>query len=148
MASQSELDNLFLDISDRVAQESKAVRSKVGAVVVVDGNIVSFGWNGTPSGFENSCETVEPDGSLRTKPEVLHAESNALMKLVRSGGRAAEGGTLYTTFSPCPECAKLTAQAGLKRVVYRYQYRLTDGLRMLERLGINVEHLPEPDHEL
>jgi dCMP deaminase len=143
MATQLELDHLFLDLSDRIARESKAIRSKVGAVLVVNGNIVSFGWNGTPAGMDNVCETVEPDGSLRTKPEVLHAEANVLMKLAKNGGPGAAGGTLYTTYSPCPECAKLAHQAGLKRVVYRHRYRLTNGLEMLKHLGIQCDELKE-----
>lgn len=129
---------MYLDIADRISQESQAIRSKVGAVIVKDGNIISFGWNGTPSGQDNTCET-ETETGLVTKPEVLHAESNALMKLVAAGGAASQGATLYTTVSPCFECSKLIRQAKVARVVYRRTYRNTDGLDLLVRLGVQVE---------
>lgn len=128
-----------MDVAHRISQESHGRRSKVGALVVVGDNIISFGWNGTPSGMDNNCEIDNLDGSLTTKPEVLHAESNALMKLAAAGGRGAEGGTLYVTMSPCPECAKLIKQSKIKRVVYAEQYRLTGGIETLERLGVTVD---------
>jgi dCMP deaminase len=141
MASLNDLDKMFLDISDRVAEMSHSRRAKVGAVIVSDGNIISMGWNGTPSGFDNNCEFDNGEGALVTRPEVLHAESNSILKLARTGGLGSDGGTIYTTFSPCPDCAKLIAQSGIKRVVFRNQYRLTDGLAMLKTLGIEVEQL-------
>jgi dCMP deaminase len=104
-----------------------------------------------PSGVEDDvCEfwedtsaliKAEPEWSLRTKPEVLHAESNTLLKLAKNGGMGAKGATLYTTVSPCPECAKLIKQAEIKRVVFRHQYRLTEGIDLLRRLGVQVERL-------
>jgi dCMP deaminase len=150
MASSQELDSLFIDITERVSLMSKATRAKVGAVVVKDGNILSMGWNGMPQGWEtNVCEDEfhDADGKviLRTKPEVLHAEANSLLKLVRDGGRGVEGGTLYTSWSPCPDCAKLAKQAGIVRVVYKHEYRLTAGLEMLKKLGIEVLQHKEMD---
>lgn len=97
--------------------------------------IISDGYNGTPSGFENICE----DEAGVTKPYVLHAEANAITKLARSGNNS-EDSTLYVTASPCIECAKLIIQAGIRRVVYGEKYRLTDGIDLLERAGIEVEY--------
>lgn len=155
MASQQNLDQLFLDIAERISQMSHAVRSKVGAVIVLNDNIISMGWNGTPSGMDNNCEDLvypegydecdgvggPPDMVLRTKQMVLHAESNALMKLASAGGKGAEGATLYCTYSPCPECAKLIKQAKITRVVYRNHYRLPEGIQMLEFLGVKCHQL-------
>ena len=137
-----ELDEAYLQMAEVWGKRSKANRLQVGALVVVGKQIVSDGYNGMPSGWHDDvCEVYAPDGSLLTKPEVLHAESNALLKIVRYGGRAAEGGTLYTTWSPCPECAKLANQAGIKRVVFRHLYRRPEGLEMLQKLGIQVQQL-------
>jgi dCMP deaminase family protein len=102
---------------------------------VKDKMIISDGYNGTPSGFENICE----DESGVTKPYVLHAEANAITKLARSGNNS-EGSTLYVTASPCIECAKLIIQAGIRRVVYAEKYRLTDGIDLLTRAGVEVEY--------
>ena len=99
--------------------------------------IISDGYNGTPSGFENVCETE--DGV--TKPYVLHAEANAITKIARSGNNS-DGATLYVTDSPCIECSKLIIQAGIKRVVYGREYRLTDGIDLLKKAGITIEYLP------
>ena len=112
-------------------------RRKVGALIVKDKMIISDGYNGTPAGFENVCE--DEDGL--TKPYVLHAEANAITKIARSNNNS-DGATLYVTASPCIECAKLIVQAGIKRVVYSEKYRLTDGIDLLERAGIEVVHLP------
>ena len=141
MADKQKLDILYLDIAERVAEMSVAQRLKVGAIIVKNDNIVSMGFNGTPSGFDNCCEIQNLDGTLTTRPETLHAESNALMKLARSGGVGSLGATMYTSYSPCPECPKLIKQAGIDRVVYKHQYRLTGGLDMLKSLGVTVEHL-------
>lgn len=141
MADKQKLDILYLDIAERVAEMSVAQRLKVGAIIVKNDNIVSMGFNGTPSGFDNCCEIQNLDGTLTTRPETLHAESNALMKLARSGGVGSLGATMYTSYSPCPECAKLIKQAGIDRVVYKHRYRLTGGLDMLKSLGVTVEHL-------
>jgi len=137
-----DLDEAYLRMAEVWAQRSKANRLQVGALVVVGNQIISDGYNGMPSGWpEDACETYGPNGELVTKPELMHAEANALTKIARDGHGRAAGGTLYTTDSPCPECAKLAKQCGIKRVVFRRQYRLLDGIRMLERLGIPVEQL-------
>ena len=119
------------------AENSYCERRKVGALVVKDKMIISDGYNGTPAGFENVCE----DPNNVTKPYVLHAEANAITKIARSSNNS-EGATLYVTASPCIECAKLIIQAGIKRVVYSREYRLTDGADLLRRAGITVEHMP------
>lgn len=140
MNKQEKLDVLYMDIANRVSDMSYGRRLKVGAVIVKGDNLISMGWNGMPAGMDNNCETEHADGSLSTRPETLHAESNALMKLVREGGGSL-GSTLYTTYSPCPECAKLIKQAGVARVVYRHNYRLLDGVEMLRKLGVPIEQL-------
>lgn len=116
------------------AKNSYCKRRQVGALLVKDRMIISDGYNGTPSGFENQCE----DESGATKPYVLHAEANAITKVAKSGN-SSEGATLYVTASPCIECSKLIIQAGIKRVVYRDEYRLTDGIDLLRKAGITVE---------
>ena len=116
------------------AKNSYCKRRQVGALLVKDRMIISDGYNGTPSGFENICE----DENGVTKPYVLHAEANAISKVAKSGN-SSEGSTLYVTASPCIECAKLIIQAGITRVVYKDEYRLTDGVDLLKRAGITVE---------
>jgi dCMP deaminase len=144
MASKASLDKLFMDFARRVAKQSVSRRSLVGAIVVdTDNNILSYGWNGTPSGEDNNCEIVNDDGTLTTKPEVLHAESNALSKLLKSGRGSTDGGTIYVSYSPCMECSKLILQAGLKRVVYEHEYRVTAGLDLLKRRGVQVQQFCE-----
>jgi dCMP deaminase len=138
---QRKLDKLWMDIAKRLAKESHAERKKVGCVIVKDDNILSTGWNGTPSGDDNSCEIHNADGTLTTKPEVLHAELNALMKLAAAGDRGSAGATAYVTLSPCSECAKMIKQAKISRVVYGEQYRISDGVDFLRTRGINVEKL-------
>ena len=117
------------------AENSYCKRRQVGALVVKNKMIISDGYNGTPSGFENICEENDI-----TKPYVLHAEANAITKLARSSNNS-DGSTLYVTASPCIECAKLIIQAGIKRVVYAEKYRLNDGIQLMERAGIKVEFL-------
>ena len=131
-------DKSYLDMAAVWARNSYCKRRQVGALIVKDKMIISDGYNGTPSGFENICE----DDSGATKPYVLHAEANAISKVAKSGN-SSEGATLYVTASPCLECAKLIIQAGIKRVVYREQYRLDDGIRLLKRAGIEVELIEE-----
>ena len=126
-------DHSYLEMAEIWAQNSYCKRRKVGALLVKDRMIISDGYNGTPSGFENVCEE---DGV--TKPYVLHAEANAITKVAKSGN-SSEGATLYVTASPCLECSKLIIQSGIKRVVYRDEYRLTDGVDLLRRAGIEVE---------
>ena len=116
------------------ARNSYCKRRQVGALLVKDRMIISDGYNGTPSGFENNCE----DENGVTKPYVLHAEANAITKVAKSGNNSL-GATLYVTAAPCLECSKLIIQAGIKRVVYRDEYRLTDGVDLLRRAGIEVE---------
>ena len=128
-------DHSYLEMAEIWAQNSYCKRRKVGALLVKDRMIISDGYNGTPSGFENICEE---DGV--TKPYVLHAEANAITKVAKSGN-SSEGATLYVTASPCLECAKLIIQSGIKRVVYRDEYRLTDGIDLLRRAGIEVERV-------
>ena len=133
---QHKFDLRYLQMARIWAQNSYCQRRQVGALVVKEGMIISDGYNGTPSGFENVCE----DDNGITKPYVLHAEANAITKLARSSNNS-DGATIYITASPCIECAKLIIQAGIKRVVYGEKYHLTDGIELLERAGIQVEYL-------
>ena len=134
---QRQLDIRYLKMATVWAENSYCVRRQVGALIVKNKMIISDGYNGTPSGFENVCE----DAHGVTHPYVLHAEANAITKLARSGNNSDQA-TLYVTASPCIECAKLIIQAGIRRVVYAEQYRLTDGIDLLRRAGVEVEHLP------
>ena len=133
---QQEFDKRYARMALIWAENSYCTRRKVGALVVKDKMIISDGYNGTPTGFENICE----DESNTSKPYVLHAEANAITKLAKSSN-SSDGATLYVTASPCIECAKLIIQAGIKRVVYTEKYRLTDGIDLLERAGVTVEYL-------
>ena len=135
---QHQFDLRYLQMARIWAGNSYCVRRKVGALLVKDQMIISDGYNGTPSGFENCCEIDENT----TKPYVLHAEANAITKLARSGNNS-DGATIYITASPCMECAKLIIQSGFKRVVYGEKYRLMDGIELLERAGIEVVYLGE-----
>lgn len=130
---QHKLDLRYLRMARIWAENSYCIRRKVGCLVVKDKMIISDGYNGTPSGFENICE----DDSNITKPYVLHAEANAITKLARSSNNS-DGATLYVTASPCIECAKLIIQSGIKRVVYGENYRIQDGLELLRRAGIET----------
>ena len=138
---QRNLDLRYLRMARIWAENSYCKRRQVGALVVKDKMIISDGFNGTPSGFENECE----DETNATKPYVLHAEANAITKLARSSNNS-DGSTLYVTASPCIECAKLIIQSGIKRVVYAEKYRLEDGPNLLRRAGIEVIYL-NPDEE-
>ena len=133
---QQTLDYRYLRMAKIWAENSYCKRRKVGALVVKDKMIISDGYNGTPSGFDNVCE----DSRDLTFPYVLHAEANAITKLARSSNNS-DGSTLYVTDSPCIECAKLIIQAGIKRVVYAEKYRLEDGIALLQRAGIEVIYL-------
>lgn len=133
---QLELDKRYLRMATIWAENSYCQRRQVGALIVKDNMIISDGYNGTPSGFENICE----DENGVTKPYVLHAEANAITKIARSGNNS-DGATLYVTDSPCIECSKLIIQSGIKRVIYGRKYRLTDGLDLLKRAGIEVEFI-------
>jgi len=129
-------DERYLEMAAVWAKNSYCKRRQVGAILVKDKMIISDGYNGTPSGFENVCE----DENGITKPYVLHAEANAISKVAKSGN-SSQGATLYVTASPCIECAKLIIQAGIRRVVYRDEYRLTDGVDLLRRAGIECERV-------
>ena len=144
----------FMKIAYNISEESKAIRRKVGSLIVKDNNIIAVGYNGTPSGFDNNCETLVPTGyvdekscelnkermELVTKPEVLHAESNAIAKCARSVN-SSEGADLYTTTSPCLDCSKLIIQAGIKRVYYCEAYKDWNGIYLLLKAGISVEQI-------
>lgn len=129
-------DRRYLRMARIWAENSYCKRRQVGALVVKNRRIISDGYNGTPGGFENVCE----DENGLTKTYVLHAEANAITKLARSSNNS-DGSTLYVTSSPCIECAKLIIQSGIRRVVYNEQYRLDDGIRLLQRAGIEVEQI-------
>ncbi len=137
MNKKEELDMRYLRMARIWSENSYCQRRQVGALVVKDKMIISDGYNGTPSGFENVCE----DEDNVTKPYVLHAEANAITKIARSGNNS-EGSTLYVTDAPCIECSKLIIQAGIKRVIYAREYRLTDGLDLMRRAGIEVIYMP------
>ena len=131
-----DLDQRYIRMASIWAENSYCQRRKVGCLVVKGNMIISDGYNGTPSGFENVCE----DENNVTKPYVLHAEANAITKIARSGN-SSDGATMYVTASPCIECAKLIIQSGIQRVVYSEKYRLEDGIRLLERADIEVCYL-------
>lgn len=133
MDKQINIDKRYLRMARIWAENSYCKRLRVGALIVRDNAIISDGYNGTPSGFENVCE----DADNVTKPYVLHAEANAIAKIARSNN-SSDGATLYVTASPCLECSKLIIQAGIRRVVFSELYRLDDGINLLRRAGIDV----------
>ena len=139
---QQLLDLRYLRMARIWAENSYCERRKVGALVVKDKMIISDGYNGTPSGFENVCE----DENNITKPYVLHAEANAITKLARSSNNS-DGSTLYVTAAPCIECSKLIIQSGIKRVVYAEKYRLEDGINLLKKANIEVVYINPDEHE-
>lgn len=142
MDKQQILDLRYLRMARIWAENSYCQRRQVGALVVKDKMIISDGYNGTPSGFDNVCE----DENGVTHPYVLHAEANAITKLARSSNNS-EGSTLYVTASPCIECSKLIIQAGIRRVVYAEKYRLEDGINLLRKANIEVIYLNPDNHE-
>ena len=150
MPSQIDLDITYLKMADEWAQLSKAVRRKVGCLIVKDSQIISDGYNGTPAGCDNVCEFVIEgfvdlaENKLQTKPEVLHAESNALMKLAKSTNSSKDS-TIYLTMSPCFDCAKLIIQAGVNRVVYSEAYHDDAGIQFLRSNNIIAEHVTVPE---
>jgi dCMP deaminase len=156
MTKEQKYNDLYMGIAEKISQMSYAKRLQVGCVIVKDDNIISFGWNGMPSGWNNECETkvyfIEPELEnsyvfphedevskyrLVTKPEVLHAESNAIAKLSKSK-ESSESATLYCTHAPCIECSKLIFQSGIKKVFYREAYRSSEGTNFLEKSGVKV----------
>ncbi len=129
-------DKSYIEMAHVWAKNSYCTRRQVGALIVKNRMIISDGYNGTPSGFENVCE----EENNTTKAYVLHAEANAITKVAKSNN-SSDGATLYITDSPCMECAKLIIQSGIKRVVFDRRYRITDGLDLLERAGVELEEL-------
>ena len=151
--NQTELDNYYLSVANLCSQNSKAIRLKVGAIIVKNQQIISDGFNGTPSGFENTCEICKyidtceekrcnccDKQELITKPYVIHAESNCLMKSLKNGN-STDGATIYVTHAPCIECAKQIIQSGIKRFVYNNPYRSIDGINLLNRANIQVDQI-------
>jgi dCMP deaminase len=134
----------YMDVAERFAQLSSARRLHVGAIVVKDDRIISIGYNGMPSGWDNDCEdkvwTQDGDYTLKTKPEVLHAETNAIAKLAKSN-ESGMGATMFITHAPCLDCAKLIYQCGIGSVLYRNSYRDTSGVTFLEKSGIEVTQI-------
>lgn len=133
---QHQVDTRYLKMAKIWAENSYCKRRQVGALLVKDKMIISDGYNGTPSGFENECE----DENNISKPYVLHAEANAITKVAKSNNNS-DGATLYITSSPCIECSKLIIQAGIKRVIYCELYRSEEGIQLLKRAGIDVVHI-------
>lgn len=128
---------MFLDIANRVAQESYATKLKVGAVFVSEHGIISIGYNGTPSGWSNKCEFITPDGGLKTYDYVSHAEENLFAKIMKQGV-SSKNGTIILTHAPCINCAKIILNAGISSVYYQHEYRLPDGIDHLKSGGISV----------
>ena len=146
----NECNQMYMDIAERISKMSYGRRGKVAAVIVKDGsNIVSFGYNGTPAGFDNNLEDEVTDQTtgetkLVTKPEVIHSEINAICKAAKQG-ISTDGASIYVTLSPCYDCAKAIIQAGIKRVFYREVYRNTAPLEMLEKAGVKCINLPKTE---
>lgn len=138
---QNKYDRAYLRIAREWGQLSYCQRRKVGAIIVKDRMIISDGYNGTPSGFENCCE----DDAGLTKWYVLHAEANAILKVARST-QSCEGATLYITMSPCKDCSKLIHQSGIKRVVYQEAYKDNSGIEFLQKAGVEVAQLADLEH--
>jgi len=142
-------NNLYIDLAIRISEMSYAKRLKVGCVIVKDNNIISFGWNGMPSNWDNNCEEwvdlspseknwSDVDRELRTRPEVLHAEQNSLMKVARSTN-STQDAELFVTHAPCLDCAKLIYQSGINSVYYRNTYRSESGINFLEKCGVEIK---------
>lgn len=133
-----------MKVAETFAELSSAVRLHVGAIVVKDDRIISIGYNGMPSGWDNNCEYEEGDELggyyLKTKPEVLHAETNAIAKLAKSN-ESGMGATMFITHAPCLDCAKLIYQSGINHVLYRNSYRSDDGIKFLEKAAVTVEKI-------
>ena len=134
---QGKYDDLYLRIAREIGLMSYSKRAQVGAIIVKDDRIISMGWNGTPHGFNNICE-IESDGDLKTKPEVLHAETNCISKIAKSTESSCRS-TLYVTMSPCFDCSKIIIQSGIERVVYIDQYRNTSGIDLLKKAKLRIE---------
>ena len=139
---QLKYDKAYLRLAKSWANLSHCVRKKVGAIIVKDGMIISDGFNGTPSGFDNSCENVQGE----THWYVLHAEANAILKVAKSSNNC-KGSTLYVTLSPCKDCSKLILQAGIKRVVYQNAYKDISGLEFLKGANVELIQISDIDEE-
>jgi dCMP deaminase len=142
---KTKMISFYMDICDRIAAMSVAQRLQVGSLIVKDDNILAFGWNGMPSGWDNCCEDIIKHHELGTcttvsKAEVLHAEMNALMKLARSN-ESGEGATMFVTHSPCIDCAKGIYQAGIKEVYYKNDYRSTQGIEFLKQCTLEINKI-------
>lgn len=134
IAKKKRYDKKYLEIAEKIAELSHAKKKKVGSIIVKDSIIISDGYNGTPTNFENTCEDLEGN----TKWYTLHSEANAITKLARRGGVSAEGATLYITLSPCKECSKLILQSGIKNVIYLEEYKDKSGIDFLKNANINI----------
>jgi dCMP deaminase len=145
MASQKKLDQTYMAMAEELSKLSYANRKKVGCLIVKDTQIISEGYNGTPKGFSNECEYRSYVDEEYTKPEVLHAESNAISKIARSTN-SSNGATLYVTLAPCFECSKLIIQAGIVRVIYKDHYK-NNGLNLLAKAGVKVNSIYEYDQD-
>jgi dCMP deaminase len=132
-----------MDVAKRFAELSSAVRLQVGAIIVKEDRIVSIGYNGMPSGWSNICEDTNEDGGLKTKPEVIHAEANAIAKLAKST-ESGKDATMFLTHAPCIDCAKQIFTAGIKTVYYEKDYRSSDGLKFLTECGVMIFKTSEP----
>ncbi|SRX52764.1 dCMP deaminase family protein [Aequorivita sp. CIP111184] len=141
-SKQRKYDIAYLRMAQEWSKLSYCKRRQVGALIVKDKMIISDGYNGTPTGFENICE----DDEGYTKWYVLHAEANAILK-VASSTQACQGATLYITMSPCKECSKLIHQAGIKRMVYQNEYKDNSGITFLEKAGVSIQHISDLDLE-
>jgi dCMP deaminase len=139
-AKKDRLDQTYMNMARELAMLSYAERRKVGCLIVKDTQIISEGYNGTPRGFDNNCEYIDHVDHMYTKPEVLHAESNAITKLARSTN-SSSGATLYVTCSPCYDCSKLIIQAGIERVVYDKPYQKGEGITLLKKAGVETVQL-------
>lgn len=136
---KNKLKYAFMDVAKRFSKLSTAKRMQVGSIIVKDGRILSIGYNGTPSGWDNTCEYMK-DGEIVTKPEVIHAEANSLAKLAKAN-ESAENSEMFITHSPCLECAKQIYGAGIKKIYYITKYRCDSGINFLKECGIEIEQL-------
>ena len=133
-------ESIYMQMANLIAQRSRAIRRKVGAILVKDKRIISEGYNGMPKGFNDECEHIK-DYQYVTNQEVLHAEANCILKLAKQGGTGSQGATLFVTTSPCVECAKLIIQAGITQVYYEEEYRDNSGILLLKKAGVKVDPL-------
>lgn len=141
---KDKLKYFYMNVAKDSAKLSYAKRAKVGAVIVKDDDILSFSWNGTPSGFDNNCE-YEVNNELVTKPDVIHAEANCILKSAKLG-KSVKGATMFVTLTPCVNCAIMIIQSGISTVYYDTEYRILDGIEYLKKAGVHVEKLKSVDN--